>query len=66
MTKEQAEYVKLLRCGPRIHSWRRIAELYEDKYKESPILHGNQLHGQDLCREAAELLGEDPNSEAWN
>lgn len=53
LTEEQKEYIRYLReDGPVIHSWRRIAELVVEKYDVDHELHGNQLYGQDLCREA--------------
>jgi hypothetical protein len=53
LTKEQKEYIRYLReDGPITHSWRRIAELFVEKYNIDHKLHGNQLYGMDLCRAA--------------
>lgn len=64
LTKEQAEFIKNLRCGLITHSWRSIASKWYVKYKTG--LNGNQLFGKELCENAAKLLGEDPSDEPWN
>ena len=66
LTLEQCIYIKELRCGKITHSWRRISELYCEKYRVEWDLHGNQMHGIDLCEEAAKLLDENPHEEPWN
>lgn len=46
-----------LRTGDRVHSWRRISEVICDEYSdEDQELHGNQLHGVELCREAMSII----------
>lgn len=49
-------------------TWRKISELYCDKYKESCAvdihLRGNLNHGLDLCMRAAKFLGNE-NSDHW-
>jgi hypothetical protein len=40
-----------------MHSWRRISEIICEEFPdESQELHGNQLHGVDLCKNAMLLL----------
>ncbi len=54
----KAKRVEELRCGQRMHSWRRISEIICDEFPDEPQeLHGNQLHGMDLCRDAMCFLG---------
>lgn len=55
MTKEEALKIKELR---KTHSWRAIAATLTET--------SNQQIGRELCWEAAEILGEDPNKEPWN
>jgi hypothetical protein len=64
MTKEVAEYIKELRMGRIMHSWRRIAELVCVEYPSAVEelgwdvdASGNQSMGVDLCKEAAKVLG---------
>ncbi len=59
LTKEQAERIKVLRTGQRVHSWRRIAEVFCDEFPDSADkdLYGNQLYGIELCEVAADTLG---------
>jgi len=68
MDRKIAERVKELRIGDVIHSWRRLSEIICEEFPHYPVecgwesaeaASGNQLHGIDLCREAAEVLGED-------
>lgn len=67
---ERIRELRTGRVGNVIHSWRRIAEVICEEYPKQiskkawgtfKSLHGNQLYGIDLCREAAEVLGEDAN-----
>ena len=55
MTKEQAEYVRELR-GERGYSWRRLHELYCERYDKENMWPGNQIEGRDLCVEASVIL----------
>ncbi|GIH21592.1 hypothetical protein Raf01_97640 [Rugosimonospora africana] len=45
-------------------SWRVVAARADATWGTDT--HGNQLFGEDLCRESARMLGENPNDEAWN
>lgn len=65
LTKEQAILIRNARC---LHgcSWRRVSELFCERFKIDMDLYGNQIHGMDLCREAAEYFNEDWGSEPWN
>lgn len=57
MNRKKAERIEILRCGPVMHSWRRISEIICDEFSdEDQELHGNQLHGVDLCRDAMMFL----------
>ena len=55
MTKEQAEYVRELRAE-RGYSWRRLHELYCERYGKENMWPGNQIEGRDLCVEASVIL----------
>lgn len=52
LNKEQKEFVRNLRHGRIMHSWRRIAELFVEKYDIDHDLHDNQLYGIELCQMA--------------
>lgn len=57
MNRKKAERIEQLRCGPVMHSWRRISEIVCEEFTdEDQSLKGNQLHGQDLCWEAMMFL----------
>lgn len=57
MDRKKAERIEYLRCGPKMHSWRRIAEIICEEFPdEVQELHGNQMHGIDLCRDAMMFL----------
>jgi len=57
MPEEKALLIQKLRTGNPMHSWRRISEIVCELYPdEDQGLHGNQLHGQDLCRQAMETI----------
>ena len=55
MTKEQAEFVRELRAE-RGYSWRRLHELYCERYDKDNMWPGNQIEGRDLCVEASVIL----------
>ena len=55
MTKEQAEFVRELRAE-RGYSWRRLHELYCERYDKENMWPGNQIEGRDLCVEASVIL----------
>lgn len=53
MDLNKAKRVEQLRCGPVMHSWRRISELICEEFPdEDQEMKGIQMHGQDLCLEA--------------
>ena len=56
MTQEQAEFVRELRID-RGYSWRRLHELYCERYDKENMRPGNQIKGRDLCVEASVILG---------
>jgi hypothetical protein len=62
MSREQALQIREWRTQG---TWRWVAErIHENLYQGIP--HGHQIAGEHLCRQAANLLGEDPNQEPWN
>ena len=57
MSMKMAKRVQELRAGERTHSWRALAEVICKEFPEAELgLSGNQLYGEDLCKEAAEKL----------
>ena len=66
LTPEQCFFIRKLRCGNPMHSWRRIAELFCQKFHQWTEFHGNQLFGIELCEKAAEYYKEDAHEEPWN
>lgn len=66
-----AEHIKLLRTGPVMHSFRRLSEVICEVYPEfikerhEEGLEGVQMHGEELCRWACDVLGESYD-ERWN
>ena len=76
MTEKKAKRIEELRCGPVIHSWRRISEIICEEFAdEDNEMSGNQIHGKyDLCWEAMAFLygngeiGNVPNEirDKWN
>jgi len=64
LNKYEAEFVKHLRCGPIMYSWRAIAAECANAW--GGTWGENQIAGKDLCEAAAKYFGEDPNSEPWN
>ena len=57
MNMKKALRICELRTGDVMHSWRRIAEVICEEYSgEDQDLHGNQLYGIDLCREAMSVI----------
>lgn len=63
LTLEIARQVKQWRVEED-STWRVVAALADERWGTET--QGNQLFGEDLCRESALLLGEDPNSEPWS
>ena len=68
LTLEEAEFIRDLRLAG--CTWRALSEEFcETLYPEAldwPNCKGNQLHGMDLCKYAAEHFGEDYQVEPWN
>lgn len=62
MTREQAEYIKQLRCSG--CTYRAIARHYARKYPDASEIHDNQLDGEWLVVEAALILVE--SDKAWD
>lgn len=60
-----AERVKELRCGERMHSWRRIAEIISEEFPQLGVNHGNQLDGKELCDDVMYWYGE-TDADGWN
>ncbi len=55
MSINEARLIRYLKTGRVMHSWRRMAQIY---YPIDQDWHGNQLAGKELCKDAAEVLGE--------
>lgn len=67
MNKDKAERIEKLRCGPIVHSWRRISEIICEEYPdEDQALKGNQIHGRVLCEEAMWALYGSPSMDGFN
>ncbi len=58
MTKETAEKIREARLNG--STWRAIARDFSESGED------NQIEGMDLCREAAEVLGEGKRPDLWN
>lgn len=67
MTREQAEFVRKLRCEDD-YSWRMIAAVcFDEKWDMEPWEPpSNQLAGMALCEVAAEFFGEHYREGPWN
>jgi len=62
MTREQALQIRAWRERG---SWRQVAtRIHNSMYQGVPAEH--QSAGEDICRQAANLLGEDPDQSPWN
>ena len=59
MPLQVASYINYLRTGPRMHSWRAVAEEVCNAFQDYADLDlsGNQLYGEELCKIAAMKLG---------
>jgi len=66
MTPDQCGYVRGLRCGKVMHSWRAIAARFCRMYEVDLDMSGSPICGADLCMEAAAHFGENPRGETWN
>jgi hypothetical protein len=62
MTKEQAEYVKNLRCSG--CTYRAIARNYGRKYPRASEIADSQLEGEWLVVEASQIL--DESDKVWD
>lgn len=62
LTPEIARQVRTWRADD--YTWRAIARSADETWGTSS--RGNQLFGEDLCRESARLLGENPDADPWN
>lgn len=56
MNLQKAKRIQELRAGKVMHSARRIAEIIEDEFPLYPELRGNQLWGQELIKDALNIL----------
>jgi hypothetical protein len=65
LTKERAAQVREWRAADD-GTWRAVASLAVDAWGGDAAARGNQLFGEELCREAALMLGEDPHDDPWN
>lgn len=63
VTVERAKQVRSWRVEDEM-SWRAVAQAATDAWGSD--YGSNQLFGEELCRAAAVMLGDDPSSEAWN
>jgi len=63
ITREMAAQIRTWRCDEN-YSWRAVAQAVSDRWGSE--WGSNQLFGEDLCRAAAKLLGENPCREPWN
>lgn len=63
LTTEQVAQIRAWRVDEEM-SWRAVAQAATDTWGSS--YGSNQLFGEDLCRAAAEALGEDVAKEPWN
>lgn len=63
VTPERAAQIRQWRIDDPDLSWRGTAGMATAQWTDQKDT--NQLLGRDLCRAAAQLLGEDPNDEPW-
>ncbi|GGQ91988.1 hypothetical protein [Kitasatospora griseola] len=63
MTPEMAAQIRAWRCDED-YSRRTVAQAATDLWGSD--WGSNQLYGEDLCRAAAKLLGENVDREPWN
>lgn len=63
LTSDQTQQIRAWRVDEEM-SWRAIAQAASDTW--GMPYGSNQLFGEDLCRAAAEALGEDFTKEPWN
>lgn len=65
LSLESARLVRVLRVDLGC-TWRKVAALYAYVYPNAGVVGGHQLYGESLCRQAANLLKEDPEDTPWN
>jgi hypothetical protein len=63
VSAERAEQVRCWRVNHEM-TWRAVAQAATDAWGSD--YGSNQLFGEELCRLAAVMLGQDPSSEPWN
>lgn len=56
ITETQAKFIKGLRCGDIVHSWRRIAELYIQVYGSQDYWSDTQADGIEMCTLASDYF----------
>lgn len=64
MTQEQAEFVRSLRCGEDMYTWRAVASTCALEWGGD--WGGNQIAGMAICEKAASFFGENYMEEPWN
>lgn len=66
MTREQAQAVRDMREHDEM-TWRGVSAVYAERYPERQAIYrpGCQADGRMLCRQAAAVLGENPEDEPW-
>lgn len=64
LNKEQAEFIKELRCS-QDYTWRAVARDFTEKYPEIESSTSNQYVGMKLCDAAMKFLGETVE-QGWN
>lgn len=63
LTKEQVEFIKDLRCDKN-YTWRAVASACHREFDGD--WNSNQIAGMDLCKLAANILGENYMEPPWN
>jgi hypothetical protein len=74
LTSEEANFIRSIRCQPNHpfggYTWRAVSEAFCERFypeaAEWPACKGNQGHGSDLCKFAAEHFDEDYYQPPWN
>jgi hypothetical protein len=69
LTPEECAFIKEVKCGKDNKglccTWRALSEIFCNKFypkaKGFPDCAGNQIHGMELCKYAAEYFGENYN-----
>ncbi|MFI6984283.1 hypothetical protein ACIBSV_37630 [Embleya sp. NPDC050154] len=63
MTPEMAAQIRTWRVDEE-YTYRAVAQAATDLWGST--WGSNQIYGTDLCITAAQMLGEDPNTDPWN